>query len=184
MRTRSWIPLVAVVLAFPLAYAHAVANPLPANGYGHSIYDVHETLTVTQGSTFAVLIGGGAFVPWDSLVLVTAGVMNRMPGSDISESAYFRLTHLGVVLEEGVMSPLSHLFQTRLDSAGPDNPQLFIGNDHPFDLFIDYRAFVIAPPTAFDHFALYLPFLAPALVGAVAWFGFSLAKGRQSGLSA
>src|SRR3989442_11756530 len=117
MRTRSWIPLVAVVLAFPLAYAHAVANPLPANGYGHSIYDVHETLTVTEGSTFAVLIGGGGFVPRGSLFLLTAGGMKPMPGSDISERADFRPTHPRVVPGGGGISPPSPLFPTQPDFA-------------------------------------------------------------------
>src|SRR2546428_6288636 len=106
MRTRSWIPLVAVVLAFPLAYAHAVANPLPANGYGHSIYDVHETLTVTEGSTFAVLIGGGGFVARGSLVLLPAGVMKPIPPSGNSRKGELSLSHLRAPSREGGIKPL------------------------------------------------------------------------------
>src|SRR2546426_11638752 len=107
MRTRSWIPLVAVVLAFPLAYAHAVANPLPANGYGHSIYDVHETLTVTEGSTFAVLIGGGGFVARGSLFLLAGGGLKRTPGSGLSEGAGFPLPHPPGGLGGGGLRPPS-----------------------------------------------------------------------------
>src|SRR2546427_2475565 len=105
MRTRSWIPLVAVVLAFPLAYAHAVANPLPANGYGHSIYDVHETLTVTQGSTFAVLIGGEAVVARGPLLLRAAGRKNPLPRVGVSHRAASPRTPPPLRLGGGGVSP-------------------------------------------------------------------------------
>src|SRR2546428_222510 len=105
MRTRSWIPLVAVVLAFPLAYAHAVANPLPANGYGHSIYDVHETLTVTEGSTFAVLIGGGGFLAAGPLFLSAAGALDPPPAAGSSIRAHVRLPHPRVLLAGDGVGP-------------------------------------------------------------------------------
>src|SRR5207249_10183625 len=92
MKISRWLPLIAVALAFLIALGYVVANPLPANGYGRPIYDVRTTLAIAAGSSRTILMAEGSVVPSRSLSLVVAGVMNRQPGSDLSDTAYFRLT--------------------------------------------------------------------------------------------
>src|SRR5207247_10995181 len=120
-------------------------------------------------------------VPSRSLILVVAGVTNRQPGSDLSETAYFRLTHAGATIAKGDVSPFSESFETRVESAGVDNPALFIRNDHAFDLTIDYRAFVTRPPSTLEHFAPYLAALVPLLAVAILWAAPHHPNGRRSG---
>jgi hypothetical protein len=95
--------------------------------------------------------------------------MNPVPGSDLHETAYFRLTQAGVTLAEGVMTPFMHSFESRLDSSGAQNPTLFVRNDHAFDLSLNYRAFVLRPPTTLEHFGLFLPLLVPLVLAAILW---------------
>src|SRR5881396_2614862 len=118
MKIPRWLPLIAVALAFLIALGYVVANPLPANGYGRPIYDVRTTLAIAAGSSRTILMAEGSVVPSRSLILVVAGVMNRQPGSDLSETAYFRLTHAGATIAQGDVSPLSESFETRVESGG------------------------------------------------------------------
>ncbi len=181
MRISRWLPLIAAALAVLLALNSVITNPLPANGYGRSIHDVHETLIVPAGSSRTILMAEGSVVPSHSLVLVVAGVMNRQPGSDLSETAYFRLTHDGGTIAQGDVSPFFESFETRVESVGADNPALFIRNDHSFDLAIDYSALITRPPSNAEHFGLYLPVLIPLLAGAILWAVFYRRDGRVSG---
>jgi len=180
MKGSRWLPLIAVALALLFVLIYVVANPLPANGYGRLIYDVQRTPTIPAGSSQMILMAESAVVPSHSLVLVVAGVMNRVPGSDISETAYFRLTHAGTTIAEGDVSPFHELFETRLESSGATNPALVIRNDHPFELSIDYRAFVTRPPSTIEHFALFFPILVPLVAGAVLWAAWYGRAGRRS----
>ena len=181
MKISRWLPLIAVALAFLIALGYVVANPLPANGYGRPIYDVRTTLAIAAGSSRTILMAEGSVVPSRSLILVVAGVMNRQPGSDLSETAYFRLTHAGATIAQGDVSPFSESFETRVESGGADNPALFIRNDHAFDLTIDYRAFVTRPPSTLEHFAPYLAVLVPLLAVAILWAALHHPGGRRSG---
>lgn len=181
MKISRWLPVIAVALVLLVALSYVAANPLPANGFGRSIYDVQATLTVPAGSSLMVLMAEGSVVPSRSLVLVVAGVMNRLPGSDISETAYFRLTQAGTTVAQGEVSPFSESFETGVESSGADNPALFIRNDHAFDLAIDYRAFITRPPSTLEHFALYLPVVIPLLAGAILWATLHGRDGKRSG---
>lgn len=181
MKIYRWLPLIAVALAFLVVLSYVVANPLPANGYGRSTYDVHTTLAIPAGSSRTILMAEGFVVPIRSLVFVMAGVMTKQPGSDISETAYFRMTHAGTTIAQGDMSPFSESFETRMESSGySDNPALFIRNDHAFDLAIDFRAFVVRPPSTSEHFALHSFILFPMLAAAIVWAGLHGRQGKRS----
>ncbi|MEE9173653.1 MAG: hypothetical protein V3U30_01595, partial [Thermoplasmata archaeon] len=101
-----WFPVVVVVIGVAVLYNFALM-PLPANGYGRTIYDVHTTWSVSPDSSLSILIGDGQRIPGASLIVITAGVLNDKPGSDIQEDAYFRLERAGSIVEEGIGSGLS-----------------------------------------------------------------------------
>ncbi len=61
--------------------------------------------------------------------MITAGVLNDKPGSDIAEDAYFRLERAGSTFEEGVGGGVSLNFETPGATAGTDNPQLIALGD-------------------------------------------------------
>ena len=128
-----------------------------------------------------VPIAGDQFVPRGSLVLVTAGVVNRLPNSDFYEYAYFRITQAGSTIEEGLGNAVSSSFETRQDTQGSDNPRLSIRNDHAFALQIDFRAFVLVPPTTWERFLLYVPGLGIAGALAFAWLsGFVIVSRKPA----
>jgi hypothetical protein len=169
MRGVRWLPLAAVSVIALACLAYVWSHPLPANGYGRSVYDVDTVLIVPAGSTLSILLAPDSPVSRGSMVLAFAGVMNRVPNSDLHETAYFRLTQGGMILAEGVMTPFRHSFESPVDSSGAQNPTLFVRNDHAFDLTLDYRAFVWRPPTTLEHFGLFLPLLVPLLGVAILW---------------
>jgi hypothetical protein len=170
MRGMRWLPLTAVAVVALACLSYAWSHPLPANGYGRIVYDVRDTvLTVPAGSSLSIILAAESPVPRGSLVLAFAGVMNHVPGSDLYETAYFRLTQAGLTLRAGVMTPFLHIFESRVDSSGAQNPTLFVRNDHAFDLSLDYRAFVSRPPTSLEHFELFLPLLVPLVLVAILW---------------
>ena len=169
MRGMRWLPLTAVAVVALACLSYAWSHPLPANGYGHGVYDVNSVLTVPASSSLSILLAPESSVPSGSLVLAFAGVMNHIPGSDLHETAYFRLTQVGITLAEGEMTPFLHTYESPVDSSGSQNPTLFIRNDHPFDLSLDYRAFVVRPPTTLEHFGLFLPLLVPLLAVGILW---------------
>jgi hypothetical protein len=170
MRGIRWIPLGVVLVVALACFAYAASHPLPANGYGRTVYDVRDTvLTVPAISSLSILLAPDSAVPRGSLVLAFAGVMNHLPNSDLHEMAYFRLTQAGVTLAEGVMTTFRHFFESPVDSSGAQNPILFVRNDHAFDLSLDYRAFVWRPPTTLEHFALFMPLLAPLVLVGILW---------------
>ncbi len=179
MRLSYWFPVAVVVIGVAALYNFALLTPLPANGYGRTIYDVHTTFSVPGDSSFLVLVGGEQEIPQGSLVVITAGVLSDKPGSDIAEDAYFRLERDGSTLEEGVGGGVSLTLETPGATAGTDNPQLYIRNDHPFPLEVDYRAFVIRPPTTWEKFSMFAGFVITAGVLAALWPLYSVTVGRS-----
>ena len=169
MRGVRWLPLAVVAVVALACFAYAASHPLPANGYGRTVYDVDTILTVPASSSLSILLAPDSPVPRGSLVLAFAGVMNHVPNLDLYETAYFRLTQSGVTLAEGVMTPFRHSFESRVDTSGAENPALFVRNDHAFDLSLDYRAFVWRPPTTLEHFALFMPLLVPLVLLGTLW---------------
>ena len=113
--------------------------------------------------------------------MVTAGVLNDKPGSEIQEDAYFRLGHAGSTLEEGIGSGLSLTFETSGATEGQNNPQLVIRNDHPFPLEVEYRAFVDRPPTVWETFSIFVGGVIIAGVLAAIWPLYAMTVVRREG---
>ncbi len=174
MKRQFWFPLAAVAVVTLGLYLYVYFTPLPANGYGREIYDVHTTLAVPANSSITVPIGGEQDIPEGSLIVLTAGVMNERLNSDLSEDALFRLTYAGTTLEEEITNVISRSFETRVDTRGFDNPRLFVRNDHPFPLEVDYRAFVWRPPTTPERFLMYAPIILFVGLLASVWLILSL----------
>ena len=179
MRLSYWFPVAVVVIGVAALYNYAVLTPLPANGYGRTIYDVHTTFSVPGDSSFLVLVGGEQEIPHGSLVVIVAGVLTDRPGRDFPEDAYFRLAYAGSALEESVTGVFSLTLETPGATAGTDNPQLSIRNDHPFPLEVDYRAFVMRPPTTWEKFSMFAGFVVTAGLVAALWPLYSVTVGRS-----
>ncbi len=113
--------------------------------------------------------------------MITAGVLNDKPGSGIQEEAYFRLEHAGLTLEEGIGSGLSLNFETSGATEGQDNPQLYIRNDPPFRLEVEYRAFVARPPTVWEKFSSFVGGVIIAGVLAAIWPLYAMTIRRREG---
>jgi hypothetical protein len=169
-----------VVIGVAFLYSYSL-TPLPANPYGRTIYDVHTTLSVPPDSSLSILVGGDQRIPGASFIVITAGVLNDKPGSDIPEDAYFRLERAGSTLDEGIGSGLSLNFETSAATESQDNPQLHIRNDHLFPLDVEYRAFVVRPPTVWEKFSTFAGGVIIAAVLAAIWPLYTLTIGRREG---
>ncbi len=180
MRLSYWLPALVVVIGVAILYSFSL-TPLPANPYGRTIYDVHTTLSVPPDSSHSILVGDGQRIPGASFIVITAGVLNDKPGSGIQEEAYFRLEHAGSTLEEGIGSGLSLNFETSGATEGQANPQLTIRNDHPFPLEVEYRAFVVRPPTVWEKFSSFVGGVIIAGVLAAIWPLYTMTIRRREG---
>lgn len=169
MRWVYLLPIVVVAVGAMVLYGWAQLTPLPANPYGRTIYDVHTTLSVPPDSSLSILVGDDQRIPRSSLIVITAGVLNDKAGSDIQEDAYFRLERAGSILEEGFGSGLSLNFETSGATMGADNPRLFMRNDQSIPIEVDYRAFVMRPPTTWEKFSMYAGFVITAGLLASLW---------------
>ncbi len=178
MRLSYWFPVAVVAIGVAILYSFSL-TPLPANPYGRTIYDVHTTLSVPPDSSLSILVGDDQRIPGASFIVITAGVLNDKPGSDIQEDAHFRLERAGSTLDEGTGSGLSLNFETSGDTAGQDNPQLYIRNDHPFPLEVEYRAFVVRPPTVWEKFSTFVGGVILAGVLAAIWPLYTVTIGRR-----
>lgn len=177
-----WIylfPLVVVgITAFAL-FSWAALTPLPANGPGRTIYDVHTVVSLPAGSSQVIQVGGEQEIPLGSLVVVTVGVLIEKPDKDTGENAYFRLSHAGLILEEDVGGGLSLTLETHETTVGEDNPQLLISNDQSFPLEVELRAFVTRPPTTLEKFSMYVGFVIAAGLLAALWPLYLVTIGRS-----
>ena len=179
MRPSYWFPVVVVAVGAMALYSWAVLTPLPANGAGREIYDVHTILSLPPDSSHLIQVGGEQEIPHGSLVVVVAGVLTDRPGEDFPANAYFRLVYAGSTLEESVTGVFSLTLETSETTAGAENPQLFIRNDQPFPLEVDFRAFVMRPPTTWEKFSMFGGFVITAGVLAALWPLYSVTIGRS-----
>lgn len=169
VRPVSWIPLVLVAVGALILYGYVSANPLPWNGYGHSVFDFAGVISMGGGGQYiSFSLSDDPLLPRGSFVLVTAGVITKRPNSELPEEAYFQLTFAGTTIAENLGGALSHSFETSEDAPGSDRPEFLIRNDNPFRIEVDVRAFVIVAPTVWEHYSLYLPVL--LLAGGLASF--------------
>ncbi len=180
MRLSYWFPVAVVVIGVAALYNYALLTPLPANGYGRTIYDVHTILSIPPDSSLPILVGGEQEIPHGSLVVIVAGVLTDRPGSDFPEDAYFRLAYAGSILDEVVTGVFSLTLETPGATADTDNPQLFIRNDQSFPLEVDYRAFVIRPPTTWEKFSMFAGFVITAGLLAAVWPLYLVTIGRPN----
>ncbi len=177
LRLSYWFPVVVVIIGVVAVYSLAL-TPLPANGFGRTIYDVHTTFSVPPGSSMPILVGGEQEISTGSLVVITAGILNRVPQSDSYEHAHFLLTYAGSALEESVANAFSLSLETPGATTSADNPRLVIRNDHPFPLEVEYRAFVVRPPTVWEKFSMFVGGVVIAGVLAAMWPLYTVTIGR------
>ena len=173
VRPLSWIPFVLVAVGALILYSYVSANPLPWNGYGHSVFDFAGVTSMPGEQTISFTLGDDQLLSRGSFVLVTAGVITKRPNSELPEEAYFQLTFAGTTIAENFGGAFSHSFETSEDAQGSDRPQFLIRNDNPFRVKVDVRAFVIVAPTLWEHYSLYLPVLLLAGGLAAFWLVYS-----------
>lgn len=160
--SRWWVFLLVPTLTFAsltaMAYAYAEGNPLPWNGYGHTVLRVDSNFTVPANSHMTVRILGDGVIPANSFVWTMVYVLTR--GSDGNPvTANFQFSYNG---EDSVMIPgwgMQQDFQTKVDSQGGMNPQYVVKNVQPFDIVVLESAWVAVPPTTWDHFLMLLPWV-------------------------
>ena len=57
MRLSYWFPVAVIVIGIAALLNFSLLTPLPANGYGRTIYDVHTIFSVLEIPAFASWLG-------------------------------------------------------------------------------------------------------------------------------